>query len=73
MTPLSKDQWKKTLTALLFSFTSAFLSTLVAAGGLQTSQEANLAIIWSALVAGINAALYGTYQLFKDDTHNTKA
>lgn len=66
-TPLTKNQWKKTGTALIFSFVSAFLSTVVAAGGLQTSREANIALGFSALIAGTNALLYALSQLFKEE------
>ncbi len=67
MTPLSKDQWKKVATALVFSFVSAFLAVVLAAGGLQSTYEANVALAGAGLVAGINAVLYGLSRLFVED------
>lgn len=60
----TKEQWNKVLTAIAFSFTSTFLGTVTLAGGLQSSNEATIALVLSAGVAGINAALYTLYITF---------
>lgn len=67
MSPLSKDQWKSVLRAALYSFVSTFLAVVVAAGGIQSTYEANVALAGAGLVAGINAVLYGLSRLFVED------
>lgn len=64
MTPLTSDQWKSVARAALFSFVSTFLAVILAAGGIQSTYEANVALAGSALVAGINAVLFGFSKLF---------
>ena len=68
ITPLSKDQWKKVLTALVFSFISTFLGTFMSAGGIQSTQEATITLVLSSLVSAINGTLYGVWKLFEDDS-----
>jgi cation transport ATPase len=62
----SKEQWKKILTAVLFSFLSTFLAVVTTAGGIQNTWEATVALSLSAAVSAFNAALYTLYiTLFK--------
>lgn len=62
----SKEQWKKVLTAVLFSFLSTFLAIVTTAGGIQNTWEATVALSLSAAVSATNAALYTLYiTLFK--------
>lgn len=62
----SKEQWKKILTAVLFSFLSTFLAVVTTAGGIQNTWEATVALSLSAAVSATNAALYTLYiTLFK--------
>lgn len=62
----SKEQWKKILTAVLFSFASTFLAIVTTAGGIQNTWEATVALSLSAAVSATNAALYTLYiTLFK--------
>lgn len=62
----SKEQWKKVLTAVLFSFLSTFLAVVTTAGGIQNTWEATVALSLSAAVSATNAALYTLYiTLFK--------
>ena len=64
----SKEQWKKVLTAVLFSFLSTFLAIVTTAGGIQNTWEATVALSLSAAVSATNAALYTLYVvLFKKD------
>lgn len=70
MSPLSKDQWKSVARAMLFSFVSTFLAVVVAAGGIQSTYEANIALVGSALVSGINAVLFAVSKLFVEDGKN---
>lgn len=67
VSPLTTHQWKKVARALGFSFLSAFLAVVIAAGGIQSTYEANVALVGGGLVAGINAVLYGLSQLFTQD------
>jgi hypothetical protein len=57
-------QWKKVLTAAIFSFLSTFLAVLTTAGGIQCSWEATITLLLSAAVSGINASLYALYITF---------
>ena len=68
ITPISKDQWSKVLTALGFSFVSTFVSVFMAGGGIQSTSEATFALATSALVSAVNATLYGITRLFVDDS-----
>lgn len=62
----TKEQWKKVLTAVAFSFVSTFLAILTTAGGIQSTWEATIALSLSAAVSATNAALYTLYiTLFK--------
>ena len=62
----SKEQWKKVLTAVLFSFLSTFLAVVTTAGGIQNTWEATVALSLSAAVSATHAALYTLYiTLFK--------
>lgn len=62
----TRDQWKKVLVAAAFSFISTFLAVFTAAGGIQDSWEATVALTLSALVSATNATLYALYTtLFK--------
>lgn len=67
MSPLSSDQWKSVARAALFSFVSTFLAVVLAAGGIQSTYEANVALAGSALVAGINSVLFAVSKLFTED------
>ena len=67
MSPLSKDQWKSVARAAGFSFVSTFLGVVLAAGGIQNTYEANIALAGSALVAGINSVLFALSKLFVED------
>lgn len=67
MSPLTKHQIQKLLSAIAFAFVSTFLGVVVTAGGISTSWEANIALLTSATVASINAALYATYLVFQTD------
>ena len=58
------EQWKKVATAILFSFASTFLAIVTTAGGIQGTYEATVTLVLSALVAGVNAALYTLYITF---------
>lgn len=60
----TKEQWKKVLTAIIFSFLSTFLGTFTAAGGIQSDWEATITLALSAVVAAINATLYALYITF---------
>lgn len=53
-----KKQILNILWAIFYSFTSTFLSVFTLAGGLQDSKEATVALALSALVSGVNAAIY---------------
>lgn len=66
-TALTSNQWKKVAKAIGFAFVSTFLAVLVTAGGIQDSWEATVALLLSASVAGVNAALYALSLLFKND------
>ena len=67
ISPLTKEQWKKVGTVVPFAFFSTFLSVFVAAGGVQDTTEATIALMLSSLVAAVNATLYALYQyIFKD-------
>lgn len=62
----TKEQWKKVLTAVIFSFLSTFLAVVTTAGGIQSTWEATIALALSAATAATNAALYTLYiTLFK--------
>lgn len=61
---LTKEQWAKVFTALVFSFVSTTLAVFVAGGGIQNSFEATIALAAASTVAGINAALYALYITF---------
>jgi hypothetical protein len=61
-TPLTKAQWQKVATVVPFAFFSTFIAIFVAAGGIQDTLEATIALAMSSGVAGINAALYALYQ-----------
>lgn len=54
----NKEQWKKVLTAAIFSFVSTLLGTFTAAGGIQDSTEATLTLVLSCIVSALNATLY---------------
>lgn len=60
----TKQQWTNAAGAIVFAFLSAFLAVIMAAGGLQNSWEATLALFLSAGTAGINAVLYLVYVTF---------
>lgn len=62
----TKEQWKKIVTAGVFSFLSGFLATLTAQGGIQVGLgwEGTISLIGGALVAGVNLALYTLYITF---------
>lgn len=66
MSPITKQQWISVARAAVFSFVSAFLAVVIAAGGLQSTYEANIALAGAGLVAGINAVLFGLSRLFVD-------
>ena len=72
MTPLSKNQLGKVARAMGFSFAAAFFSTIWLAGGIQSTYEANIALLWSACTSGVNAILYGFFLLFQDDSKERK-
>jgi hypothetical protein len=67
MTPLTRTQWEKVLTALIFSFISTFIATFLAAGGVQSTLDATLLLVFPSLVSAINATLYGLTKLFKEE------
>lgn len=65
----NKEQWRKILTAVIFSFGSGFLATFIAQGGIQVGWgwEPIIALLGGALVSGINGAIYTLYiTLFKE-------
>lgn len=59
-------QYQKILGALIFSFISGFLATLIAQGGIVVGLgwEGLISLIGGCLVSGINTALYFTYVTF---------
>jgi hypothetical protein len=62
----TKEQWKKVVTAGVFSFISGFLATLTAQGGFQIGLgwEGVISLIGGAFVAGFNLAIYTLYITF---------
>lgn len=72
----TSEQWKKILTAFIFSFISGFLATLFAQGGfvIGIAWEGLVSLVGGALVAGFNTALYTLYVTFfkapEDGTRN---
>ena len=67
ISPLTRNQWEKVLTALLFSFVSTFLAVFLAGGGIQTTYEATFALLGASFVAAINAVLYAALKLFQEE------
>lgn len=62
----TKEQWKKVGTAAAFSFLGGFLAAFTAAGGIQDTYEATVALLLSSLTSAFNATLYAFYiTLFK--------
>lgn len=57
----SKEQWKKVLTAAIFSFVASFLAAFTAAGGIQSTQEATVTLILASLTSAINSTTYALY------------
>ena len=60
------EQWNKIFTAIIFSFVSGFLATLIAQGGINIGLgwEGFLSLVGGSLVAGVNGALYTLYITF---------
>lgn len=69
-TPLSNNQWKKVVKALVYSFYSGFIGglALTATNYLQDGKNLDTKVIHSlviaAVVGGVNTALVTTKQLF---------
>jgi len=63
----NKEQWFKVLKAVLYSFISALLAVIIAAGGIQNNAEANIALILAGMTAGANAVLYTLYITFFEE------
>lgn len=60
----SKAQWKKILTAVIFSFLAGLLGTFMVAGGIQDSWEATWTLLLSSAVSASNGTLYALWVTF---------
>lgn len=60
ISPVTKDQWVKVLKAVLYSFVSTFVVSIMA------QPEFSKATLYAAAVAGVNAVLVTVKQLFTE-------
>lgn len=62
----TSEQWLKIAKVFIYAFASSFIGVLTLAGGFSDEKEANIALIVSGTIAGINAGLVAIKTTFFD-------